>query len=152
MEVNRLDFIIKKFEEFNLKDFYKIIKIREEIFIVEQACVYQECDGKDEKAFHFICMENGQVIAYLRILERKVSFDEISIGRVLVKKEYRSRGLAKKLMEKAIKFIENELRESEIRISAQEYLTKFYENLGFKTVSDMYLEDEIPHVEMFYTN
>jgi ElaA protein len=146
-----LEFIIKKFEEFELKDFYEIIKIREEIFIVEQACVYQECDGKDEEAFHLVCMENGQVMAYLRILERGVSFDEISIGRVLVKKECRGRGLAKKLMGKAIKFIENELNESEIRISAQEYLTTFYESLGFKTVSDMYLEDEIPHVEMFYT-
>jgi len=147
-----LDFIIKKFEEFDLKYFYEIIKIREEVFIVEQACVYQECDGKDEKAFHLVCRENGQVMAYLRILERGVSFNEISIGRVLVKKEYRGRGLAKKLIKKAIKFIENELLENEIRISAQEYLTKFYESFGFKTVSDMYLEDEIPHVEMFYTN
>ena len=151
-EVASLDFIIKKFEEFDLKYFYEIIKIREEVFIVEQACVYQECDGKDEKAFHLVCRENGQVMAYLRILERGVSFDEISIGRVLVKKEYRGRGLAKKLIKKAIKFIENELLENEIRISAQEYLTKFYESFGFKTVSDMYLEDEIPHVEMFYTN
>ncbi len=147
-----MDFIIKKFEEFDLKYFYEIIKIREEVFIVEQACVYQECDGKDEKAFHLVCRENGQVMAYLRILERGVSFNEISIGRVLVKKEYRGRGLAKKLIKKAIKFIENELLENEIRISAQEYLTKFYESFGFKTVSDMYLEDEIPHVEMFYTN
>lgn len=145
-----MDFIIKKFEEFDLKDFYKIIKIREEIFIVEQACVYQECDGKDEKAFHLVCAENGNVIAYLRILERKVSYEEISIGRVLVKKEYRNHGLAKKLVGKAIKFIENELHESEIRISAQAHLTKFYESLGFKTASDMYLEDEIPHVEMLY--
>ena len=151
-EVASLDFIIKKFEEFDLKYFYEIIKIREEVFIVEQACVYQECDGKDEKAFHLVCRENGQVMAYLRILERGVSFNEISIGRVLVKKEYRGRGLAKKLIKKAIKFIENELLENEIRISAQEYLTKFYESFGFKTVSDMYLEDEIPHVEMFYTN
>ena len=94
-----MDLIIKKFKEFNLEDFYEIIKIREEVFIVEQTCVYQECDGKDVDAFHLVFMEDGQVMAYLRILEKGVSFNEISIGRVLVKKEYRGRGLAKTIME-----------------------------------------------------
>ncbi|PLX34350.1 MAG: GNAT family N-acetyltransferase [Clostridiales bacterium] len=146
-----MEFIIKRFEEFSLRDFYEIIKIREEVFIVEQTCVYQECDGKDRKAFHLACMENGKVSAYLRILDKGVSYDEVSIGRVLVKKEYRGRGLGKKLLEKAIEFIENELNENEIRISAQEYLTDFYGSFGFETVSDMYLEDGIPHVEMLHT-
>jgi len=146
-----LQFIIKRFEEFSLRDFYEIIKIREEVFIVEQACVYQECDGKDRKAFHLACMEDGKVMAYLRILEKGVSYDEISIGRVLVRKEWRGRGLGKKLLEKAIEFIENGLKESEIRISAQEHLTNFYGSFGFETVSNMYLEDGIPHVEMFYS-
>src|SRR6056297_1655435 len=143
--------MIKRFEEFNLNDFYEIIKIREEVFIVEQTCVYQECDGKDRKAFHLACMEDGKLMAYLRILEKGVSYDEISIGRVLVNKEYRGRGLGKKLLEKAIEFIDSELNEYEIRISAQQYLTRFYESFGFKVVSDMYLEDGIPHVEMFYS-
>jgi len=147
-----LEFIIKRFEEFNLKDFYEIIKIREQVFIVEQDCVYQECDGKDENAFHLACMEDGKLMAYLRILEKGVSYDEIAIGRVLVKKEYRGRGLGKKLLEKAIEFIENELKENEIRISAQNHLTSFYGSFGFEIVSDMYLEDKIPHVEMFYKN
>ncbi|HKL11096.1 MAG TPA: GNAT family N-acetyltransferase [Clostridia bacterium] len=146
-----MEFITKKFEEYSLKDFYEIIKIREEVFIVEQNCVYQECDGKDENAFHLVCMESGQVMAYLRILEKGVSFEETSIGRVLVKKEYRSLGLGKMILEKAIEFIDSELNEYEIRISAQQYLTRFYESFGFKVVSDMYLEDGIPHVEMFYS-
>lgn len=146
-----MTFIIKKFEEFSLKDFYEIVKIREEVFIVEQTCVYQECDGKDQKAFHLVCMEDSKVLAYLRILERGLSFDEISIGRVLVKREYRGRGLAKKLIEKALNFIEDRLNENTIRISAQEYLTEFYGSFGFKPVSDTYLEDGIPHVEMLYT-
>jgi len=145
-----METIIRKFDEFNLKDFYEIMKIREEVFIVEQTCPYQECDGKDQDAFHLLLMEGDCIMAYLRILKKGVSYDEISIGRVLVRKKYRGRGLAKTLMKEAINFIEDGLNETHIRISAQEYLISFYEKCGFEAVSDMYLEDNIPHVEMLY--
>ncbi|SKC84886.1 GNAT family N-acetyltransferase [Maledivibacter halophilus] len=142
---------IKKFQELNKDEIYEILKTRNEVFVIEQRCFYQECDDKDKNAYHLFAEENGKIIAYLRILEKGASYDEISIGRVLVSRDYRQKGLAKQMMLKAIEFIENELKEQSIRISAQEYLMDFYKSLGFEKVSDLYLEDGIPHLEMFYT-
>ena len=99
-------------------------------------------------SYHLYINDDSKIIAYLRIIEKGVSYDEISIGRVLVNKDYRGKGLARQMMLIAISFIEKELNETEIRISAQAYLVKFYESLGFKLVSDKYLEDDIPHIEM----
>jgi ElaA protein len=90
------------------------------------------------------------VVAYLRVLEKGVSYPEISIGRVLVTEGNRRKGLARELMEIAIDFIKKDLGENRIRISGQLYLQAFYESLGFQTVSEVYLEDDIPHVEMLY--
>lgn len=141
---------IKRFQELTKEELYEIIKTRNEVFVIEQQCFYQECDGKDKNAYHLFAEENSKMIAYLRILEKGASYDEISIGRVLVCKDYRKKGLAKNMMLKAIEFIENELKEKSIRISAQEYLINFYKSLGFEKVSDVYLEDGIPHLEMLY--
>jgi ElaA protein len=141
-------FKIKNFDEISSIELYKILKARNEVFVVEQDCVYQDCDDKDLKSYHLFLEEEEKVIAYLRILPRGLSYDEISIGRVLVIKESRGRGLAQKMIVEAIKFIENELNETKIKISAQAYLEKFYKQHGFITVSDVYLEDGIPHIEM----
>ncbi|MCT4661218.1 MAG: GNAT family N-acetyltransferase [Tissierellales bacterium] len=141
-------FKIKKIDEISSIELYKILKARNEVFVVEQDCVYQDCDDKDLKSYHLFLEEEEKVIAYLRILPRGLSYDEISIGRVLVIKESRGRGLAQKMIVEAIKFIENELNETKIKISAQAYLEKFYKQHGFITVSDVYLEDGIPHIEM----
>lgn len=143
---------IKKFNELEVEEIYGILKLRNEVFVVEQQCIYQDCDGKDEKSYHLFAEENGKITAYLRILEKGVSYSEISIGRVLTKQEYRGKGLAKEMMLKAIEFIENGLNERKIRISAQEYLLNFYSSLRFQKISDVYLEDDIPHVEMLYMN
>ena len=142
---------IKTFNELTTTELYEILRIRAEVFVVEQSCVYQDLDLKDKKAYHLFLEDNDEVVAYLRILEKDVSYPEISIGRVLVKEEYRGRGLARKLMQKAVSFIEEVLREKEIRISAQKYLLKFYKSLGFTVVSEVYLEDGIEHVEMLYS-
>jgi ElaA protein len=142
---------MKYFDELNNSELYKILKVRNEIFVVEQNCVYQDCDGKDQWAYHLYFEENGEIIAYLRILEKGISYDEISIGRVLVKENQRKKSLARKLMLKAIDFIESSLNETSIRISAQQYLVEFYKSLGFSAVSEMYLEDDIPHQEMLYS-
>ena len=142
---------IKTFNELTTAELYEILHIRAEIFVVEQSCVYQDLDLKDKKAYHLFLEDNDEVVAYLRILEKDVSYPEISIGRVLVKDEYRGRGLARELMQKAVSFIEEVLRENEIRISAQKYLLKFYKSLGFTVVSEVYLEDGIEHVEMLYS-
>lgn len=141
---------IKRFNELTVEELYKILELRNEIFIVEQECIYLDCDNKDSNSYHLFLEDNNEVIAYLRILDRGVSYDEISIGRVLVKKSYRGKGISKELMLKGIEFIENNLDESTIKIQAQAYLLKFYSRLGFKSISDEYLDDGIPHIDMLY--
>ncbi|MFD3156927.1 GNAT family N-acetyltransferase [Haloimpatiens sp. FM7330] len=145
-----MNFKIKKFRELTVDELYKILRVRNEVFVIEQKCLYQDCDKKDEKAYHLFGIENNEIAAYLRILEKGISYNEISIGRVLVNEKYRGKGLARKILLQAIDFIEKNLNEKEIRISAQNYLVNFYKSLGFKIISDVYLEDGIPHIEMIY--
>ena len=142
---------IKKFNELNAEEIYKILALRNEIFIVEQECPYLDCDGKDFNSYHLFAEENGEVVAYLRILKKGVSYDEVSIGRVAVKQSHRGKGISREMMLKAIDFIENNLFENTIKIQAQAYLLKFYSSLGFKAVSEEYLEDNIPHIDMLYS-
>ena len=146
----KVDWKIKRFEELTTTELYEILRVRAEVFVVEQTCVYQDLDEKDKKAYHLFCEEEGKILAYLRILDKGVSYSEISIGRVLTTENNRKKGLARELMKKAIDFIYKDLGEKQIRISGQLYLQVFYESLGFQTVSEMYLEDDIPHVEMLY--
>ena len=141
---------LKKFEELNAEEIYEILKIRNEVFIVEQKCPYQDCDGKDKKSYNLYFQDGGKIIAYLRILKKGVSYDEISIGRVLVLKNYRGKGIAREMLLKAINFVELNLNEKEIKIQAQTYLVNFYRSLGFKEISKEYLEDNIPHIDMLY--
>ena len=141
---------IKRFEELTTTELYEILRVRAEVFVVEQTCIYQDLDLKDKKAYHLFCEDNDEIVAYLRILDKNVSYSEISIGRVLVTEMNRGKGLAREMMQKAISFVEEELSEMQIRISAQLYLKKFYEGLGFSVTSDIYLEDDIEHIEMVY--
>ena len=99
-------------------------------------------------AYHLFCADNNSIVAYLRILEKGVSYNELSIGRVVVDEKYRGKDLGRKAMRKAIEFINNTYGESPIRISAQVYIKDFYKSLGFIEVSNAYLEDDIPHIEM----
>ncbi|WP_040330403.1 GNAT family N-acetyltransferase [Clostridium ihumii] len=142
--------VVKRFNDLTNIELYEILKLRNEVFIVEQNCAYQDCDNKDFKSYHILSYDNENIVAYLRVLEKSVSYNEVSIGRVLVKKNYRGKGIARKNMLYAMLFIEDKLKEDRIRISAQQYLLEFYKSLGFKVVSDIYLEDNIPHVEMFF--
>jgi ElaA protein len=150
--VKILNWKLKKFEELECKEIYEILKIRNEVFIVEQQCAYQDCDGKDKYAYHLYLEDNGEIISYLRILEKGISYDEVSIGRVLVSKNFRGKGTSRDMMLKAINFIEQDLKETKIKISAQAYLINFYGSLGFKETSREYLEDNIPHIDMLYSN
>ena len=143
---------IKRFEELSGYEVYKISALRNEIFIVEQDCVYLDCDNKDFKSYHLFCEDNGELIAYLRIIDKGISYDNMSIGRVSVKKGYRGKGIAREMLVKAIDFIENNLNEKAIKIQAQSYLLDFYSSLGFKSISDEYLEDNIPHIDMIYNS
>lgn len=141
---------IKKFTELSNLELYKIIEARVNIFVVEQNCPYKECDNKDQNSFHLYYETKGEIISYLRIIPAGISYPEISIGRVLVKPEYRKNGLAIKMMKRAILFIEENFDSETIKISAQEYVLSLYQNLGFRVISERYLEDGIPHYDMIY--
>ncbi|RPJ95209.1 GNAT family N-acetyltransferase [Rummeliibacillus sp. TYF005] len=139
---------LKKFDELTNSELYNILKERTVIFVVEQNCPYLEVDGKDPFSYHLFKEVDGEIVAYLRILPPGVSYTESSIGRVIVKKEYRGQGIAKELLKRGLDFIQNELKETTVKIQAQEYLRKFYGSFGFQAISETYLEDNIPHIDM----
>ena len=137
------------FEDLSLDDLYDVIQARIEVFVIEQDCPYQDVDGRDKASIHVFGRDaEGDVLAYARITKPGVRFDEPSIGRVITTRKGRGRGLGRTLMERAIEAIERDFPGEPIRISAQQYLEKFYGSLGFQTVSAPYLEDNIPHLEM----
>lgn len=144
----KLQFKIKRFTELSLSELYQILQLRSEVFVVEQNCVYQDIDGKDEKALHLIGTWEDQVVAYVRIFKPGDYFEEASIGRVVVKQIYRKKKWGFNLMQEAIAATKSELNQTNITISAQLYLQKFYENLGFVKTSEVYLEDDIEHIQM----
>lgn len=145
-----LDIKIKHYNDLQVKELYEILAVRNEIFVVEQDCIYQDCDNKDLRAYHLYALENNKIVAYLRILEKGISYEDVSIGRVLVVKRSRGLGYAKIILEAALNFIREGMKEKEVTISAQEYLLTLYKSLGFESVSQVYLEDGIPHIEMKY--
>ncbi len=140
---------IKSFEELTNVELYNILCLRTEVFIVEQTCPYLETDGKDLKSFHLMgTSESNDLIAYSRIVTPGISYDEVSIGRVVSSPKVRGTGLGRVLMEKSIEEIYKLYGAVTIRIGAQLYLKKFYESFGFVVTSDQYLEDGILHIEM----
>jgi ElaA protein len=143
-----LEWKIKRFEALSTRELYNLLQLRAEVFIVEQNCVYQDIDGKDEKALHLIGEDNGQIVAYARLFQPHDYFEQASIGRVVVKETSRANKLGHILMREAIQVIKSHFGQRKITISAQLYLKKFYESHGFIQTSEMYLEDDIPHIEM----
>ena len=145
-----MDWFLKEFDELSLDELYEILKLRAEVFVVEQDCVYNDLDDRDQMALHLFLKDGDEIIAVSRILPENVAFEDMAIGRVIVKKEYRGHGIAKKIMQKAVDYIIKDLKKDKIRLSGQAYLVRFYEDLGFKKVSDVYLEDGIDHFEFLY--
>lgn len=139
----------KAFDDLTAKELYKIIQLRNEVFVIEQDCIYQDCDGKDLVCGHLWATVDGEVAAYSRIVPKGFSYEnEPSIGRVISNQKFRRFGFGKQLMKNSIQVIENQFKTSSIRISAQAYLKEFYSSFGFEQVSKEYLEDDIPHIEM----
>ncbi|MFG6150468.1 GNAT family N-acetyltransferase [Halobacillus sp. B23F22_1] len=138
----------KTFEEMTKQQLYSILELRVRIFVVEQECPYQEVDGRDEECLHLWKEENGTIQAYCRIVPPANEQDHYSIGRVLVTKEARGTGAGRELMNRAISLLRNEWEVSSIWLHGQEYLREFYKSFGFEEVSEVYLEDDIPHVDM----
>ena len=143
-----LNISIKPFNQLSLEELYYLLQLRSEVFVVEQDCVYQDVDGKDQKALHVIGKKDNIIIAYTRIFKAGDYFKEASIGRVVVSEKARHLKYGHQLMVASIKVIENSFHTKEIKLSAQKYLEKFYTNLGFKTIGEPYLEDGIPHIAM----
>jgi ElaA protein len=139
---------IKRFNELSLQELYSLLKLRSHVFVVEQNCVYQDVDGKDDKALHLLGKVEDQVIAYSRLFKAGDYFENAAIGRVVIHPEYRDKKWGHDMMQQAISAIESNFNTKQITISAQLYLKKFYEANGFVQTSEMYLEDDIPHIEM----
>ena len=140
---------VKSFKELTTRDVYAVLQLRSEIFVVEQNCVYQDVDGKDFKAFHVLGYKDNNLVAYTRIFKPGDYFKEASIGRVVVKKSERKHKYGYVIMQESIAAVKEHLQETTIKISAQKYLLKFYNNLGFKEEGEEYLEDGIPHMVMY---
>lgn len=145
---NSLKWTNKRLKDLNTLELHNIFKLRSEIFVVEQDCVYLDIDGKDHKAIHIIASIGDKIIAYARIFKPGDYFSKASIGRVAVDIQYRKYGYGHILIQESIKAINTIFCEKEIKISAQKYLVKFYNKHGFVQVGEEYLEDGIPHVVM----
>ena len=144
----KLQFKIKRFNELSASELYQLLQLRSEVFVVEQNCVYQDIDGKDEKALHLLGEIDNKVVVYSRIFKPKDYFENASIGRVAIAEKFRAQKWGHQLMQEAISGIENNFGIQSITISAQLYLKKFYETHGFVQIGETYLEDGIPHIEM----
>lgn len=145
-----LEITTKTFQQLSIQELYALLKLRSEVFVVEQDCVYQDLDGKDEKALHVIGFKNDKIVAYTRLFKPGDYFEEASIGRVVVAKKERAHKYGYVIMEASIEAIKKHFKVTEIKISAQCYLKHFYNTLGFEEIGEAYLEDGIPHVAMLY--
>ena len=143
-----VNFTVKTFQELSSTEIYEMLQLRCEVFVVEQDCVYQDVDNKDQKAFHVLGYKDEVLVAYSRIFDKGDYFDLPSIGRIVVKEEERKFKYGHELVATSIDFVLKNFQEKDILISAQTYLTKFYNSHGFKQQGEEYLEDGIPHIKM----
>ena len=151
MQTKPLLFKVKSYKELTRDELYELLQLRSEVFVVEQDCVYQDIDGKDDIALHVLGYKDNELVAYTRIFPPNTYFENASIGRVVVRASERKYKYGYNLMEKSIEAIETAYKTTTIKISAQTYLKSFYNNLGFKQVGEGYLEDGIPHIGMIKT-
>ena len=143
-----IQFKIKPFHELSTDELYSVLQLRSEVFVVEQNCVYQDIDGKDQKAIHVLGYSDDVLVACSRLFKPKDYFEYSSIGRVIVKESHRDKKWGHELMRVSIAAVQSLFQETNITISAQLYLKNFYESHGFVAVGESYLEDDIPHIEM----
>ena len=148
MSESSIEWFAKKTHELHFEELIEIFRIRAEVFVVEQQCVYTDPDEFDKDAIHILGKNEGNIVAYARVLAPGSRYSTPSIGRVLTIQTKRGTGLAKELMLNAIEIAINTFGSKEIHISAQCYIRRFYDSLGFTACSEEYLEDGIPHIEM----
>jgi ElaA protein len=140
--------IIKSFAELTTTELYNILRLRSEVFVVEQNCVFLDQDNKDQKALHLQIVDDEGLVGYTRLYNKNQYFPETSIGRVVISPKHRDKKLGHLLMSESILAIETIFGETKIRIGAQCYLQKFYESQGFIVDGNIYVEDGIDHFEM----
>ncbi|RIV72613.1 GNAT family N-acetyltransferase [Flagellimonas aequoris] len=143
-----MEISVKTFDELSNTELYQLLRLRSEIFVVEQDCVYLDLDNKDQKALHIFGTKNNVVVAYTRVFKPGDYFKNASIGRVVVAQDQRKFGYGKIIMQASIAAVEERFPNTSIEISAQSYLLKFYSDLGFVAFGEEYLEDGIPHTRM----
>ena len=141
-------FVLKKFDELSPHELYAILQLRNEVFVVEQNCVFQDADNKDQPSYHLMMWDNDLLTGYTRLVPPGVAYEFPSIGRVVTSPKKRRSGAGKLLMEKSIEETEKLFGKTSIRLGAQVYLKKFYESFGFKQSGEVYDEDGIDHIEM----
>lgn len=141
-----MELVVKKYNELTLDELYEIIQARISVFVIEQNCPYQDLDDKDKNAYHVILKDNNVIKGYLRVLDKGVTFEEESLGRVITTE--RGKGYSIIILKEGIKVAKEKYGAKRIRISAQLYAKGVYEKVGFTQVSGEYLEDGIPHIQM----
>ncbi len=146
--MNNIIWTLKAFAELNPFELYQILRLRSEVFVVEQNCIFLDADDLDSQSLHLQGRSDGELIAYVRILPPGLCYAEPSIGRVVTSPPSRGTGAGKALMKKAIEETTAIYPNKSIKIGAQLYLKKFYEGFGFEQCSDMYMEDGIEHIKM----
>lgn len=146
--MKNLKFQTKSFHELTNFEVYEMLQLRSQIFVVEQNCIYQDIDGKDQIALHILSKDQEKIIAYARIFPPENKEKEAVIGRVVVHPEFRKQKAGHQLIEYAVNYLENNFELSRISMSAQSHLKNFYGANGFKPVGPEYLEDDIPHIQM----
>ena len=143
-----MDTIIKLYKDLTIDELYEILKLRSIVFVVEQNCVYQDLDDLDKTSYHIFMKEKDkpEIKVYLRVFEKDK--DTAQIGRVVTAQDKRRKGYASELIKKGIDIAKNELKKNKVYLEGQVYASKLYEKLGFKIISDEFLEDGIPHYKM----
>lgn len=146
-----IDWKIKAFRELSTEELYQALRLRSEVFVVEQNCPYLDMDNADQDALHVMGYTEEGLAAYTRLFAPGIKFDMASIGRVVTAPFARNKGIGRILMQFSISTLETQWGKIPVKIGAQLYLQRFYESLGFVKSSEMYLEDQIPHIEMIRT-
>ncbi|MGB1032971.1 MAG: GNAT family N-acetyltransferase [Flavobacteriales bacterium] len=141
--------VLKSWSDLNKDELYRLLALRVEVFVIEQDCPYQDLDGKDQVSYHFWCQdEQRKILAYVRIVPPGISYTYPAIGRVVTHEAHRKEGLGIQLMQRSMEETRKLFPNQKIKISAQQYLIKFYQKFGFETTGEGYLEDDIPHIAM----
>ncbi|MHB8259432.1 MAG: GNAT family N-acetyltransferase [Bacteroidia bacterium] len=143
-----MKFKIKTFDKLSVNELYDFLHLRQQIFVVEQNCIYLDADGADKECLHLLGFVNNKIVGYARIIPKGISYKTPSIGRVVIDEKYRGKGYAYKIMEEAIRIAVEKFKTKKITISAQLYLKEFYESIGFKVSGKVYLDCDLPHLKM----